>query len=380
MRGPKARWGTIAAVVLTLAVAGHTTTASAATPPSFQDAPATFFAHSAIDWTVANGWTVPRTPTTFGVGLPATRQGVARVLAKLAFGIYGTPVQPHPYEQAVAAGWIAAGAGPTATVTQLELDRGVVNVLHLVPQIVEYSHARTQDGWTPPYPTGFGVEQVVRSLGIRPDIPQGFDSWELWPTSQVRRADLAWEAQAIAGVGQANITWAKQKAALWSEALPAWTPLQRAVLGFALRWSNAPYVYGGTSPDPQELFGLPTAGGFDCSGFVWWVMKLQTYTVGETTWSGNSAIGSLRTTEQMAQALPVANRIAVGHFEPGDVLMWSSPAAGVNSAWQDVYHVGIALGNGWEIASGSQGVQVQQLSTATPTQLAFGWRLLPAGE
>jgi cell wall-associated NlpC family hydrolase len=372
--------GTIAAIALTLAAAGQPAAASAATQPSFQDAPPGFFAHSAIGWTVAAGWTVPRTQTIFGVGLPATRQGVARVLARLAQIAYGTPVQAHPYAQAVAAGWMAAGAGPTAAVTQLELDRGVVNVLRLVPQIVQWSHGRTADGWTPPYPTGFGVEQVVRSLGIRPDIPQGFDSWELWPQSQVRRADLAWEAQAIAQITPAKVAWARQKAALWADALPAWTPLQRAVLGFALRWSNAPYVYGGTSPEPQQLFGLPTAGGFDCSGFVWWVMKLQTYTTGQTTWSGNAQIGSLRTTEQMAEALAVPDRIAAGRFQPGDVLMWSSPSAGVNSSWQDVYHVGIALGNGWEIAAGSQGVQVQLLSTATPSQLAFGWRLLPAGE
>ena len=353
--------------------------AARAATPSFTDAPPGFFAHAAVIWTVENHWTVPRSTTLFGVGLPATRQGVARVLARLAFAQRRVAVSANPYLQAVAAGWMAAGSGPTATVSQLEFDRGVVNVLGLEPQIIAYARARTSDGWLPPYPRGFGVEQVVRSLGIRPDIPQGSDSWERWPSSVVLRADLAWEAAAIARVGPSQIAWAREQAGMWAQGLPAWSPLQRAVLGFALHWSNAPYVWGGTSPLPQTLFGQPTAGGFDCSGFVWWVMKLQTYTVGTTTWSGNAQIGSLRTTQQMAQALTIPERIPVSQLGPGDVLMWSSPSAGVESAWQDVYHVGIDLGNGWEISAGSQGVQVAPLADETPANLAFGWRLLPAG-
>ena len=50
-------------------------------------------------------------------------------------------------------------------------------------------------------------------------------------------------------------------------AMPTWTPLKRAVLGFALRYAGAPYVWGGTSPNPQSRFGANVAGGFDCSGF-----------------------------------------------------------------------------------------------------------------
>ena len=58
----------------------------------------------------------------------------------------------------------------------------------------------------------------------------------------------------------------------------------------ALRYAGMPYIWGGTSPNPQSPLGSPVAGGFDCSGFVWWVMKLHSYTVSSHTWSGNATI------------------------------------------------------------------------------------------
>src|SRR5205814_6211452 len=110
-------------------------------------------------------------------------------------------------------------------------------------------------------------------------------------------------------------------------ALPKYPPLKKAVLGFAFRWAGAPYIWGGTSDQPQSLFGLPAAGGFDCSGFVWWVMKERSYSVDGTTWSGDSKI-QWRSTYDMAAHIPVASRIPYGHLKPGDILFWSSDPRG----------------------------------------------------
>ena len=38
-----------------------------------------------------------------------------------------------------------------------------------------------------------------------------------------------------------------------------------------------PYIWGGTSDGPETEFGVSSRGGYDCSGFVWRVYKLQTY-------------------------------------------------------------------------------------------------------
>ncbi len=161
----------------------------------------------------------------------------------------------------------------------------------------------TSTGWRPPLPVGFGVEQMVRAVGARANVPEGFDQWELWPNDTLLRANLASEAYQLGHLSPWAVAAAQAKTAVVS-AMPTWTPLKRAVLGFALRYAGAPYVWGGTSPNPQVEFGAHVAGGFDCSGFVWWVMKMQTYTAGGLTWSGNAAIGQLRTTYQMAQSVP----------------------------------------------------------------------------
>ena len=38
-----------------------------------------------------------------------------------------------------------------------------------------------------------------------------------------------------------------------------------------------PYIWGGTSDGPETEFGVSSRGGYDCSGFVWRVYKLQPY-------------------------------------------------------------------------------------------------------
>ena len=36
-----------------------------------------------------------------------------------------------------------------------------------------------------------------------------------------------------------------------------------------------PYIWGGTSDGPETEFGVSSRGGYDCSGFVWRVYKLE---------------------------------------------------------------------------------------------------------
>ena len=88
-----------------LASAGGAQASSAPT-----DVPSSFWAHSQVMWAVNGGWMNNRVGTTFSPGYRATRQAASRVLANLAFHQSGTPVSGTPYQQAIAAGWIPAGA------------------------------------------------------------------------------------------------------------------------------------------------------------------------------------------------------------------------------------------------------------------------------
>jgi len=213
------------------------------------------------------------------------------------------------------------------------------------------------------------------------NAPDGSDQWELWPNDDLLRADLAAEAYQLGHLEPWAVSFAESKTDVLT-AIPKWMPLRRKVLGFALRYAGAPYVWGGTSPNPQSPLGSPVSGGFDCSGFVWWVMKLHTYRVPGTTWSGAKAIGTLRTTYQMAQALKTANRIPRSGLHPGDILFWSSAPNGVHTSWKTVYHTGIYLGNGWTINShgSGDGVTIDYMGPGSGwyhDAFAFGWRVMP---
>jgi cell wall-associated NlpC family hydrolase len=357
--------------------------AGAATKQHYNDVPASFWAKTDVAWAVSSGWMQPRTPTTFGVGHTVSRSTAARVLAELNAKVSAghTPVAADPYAQAVAAGWIAAGTGPSQVVTQRQFDRGVVTILGLMPTAKRVSKLHTSTGWHPTLPAGFGVEQMVRAVGARVNAPEGSDQWELMPNDDLLRADLAAEAYQLGHLSSWAVSFARSKTAIVT-AIPKWMPLRRAVLGFALRYAGVPYVWGGTSPRPQSPLGSPVAGGFDCSGFVWWVMKLHTYRVPGTTWSGAGKIGNLRTTYQMAQALKTSRRIPRAGLHPGDILFWSSAPNGVHTSWRTVYHTGIYLGNGWTINShgSGDGVTIDYMGAGAGwyhDAFAFGWRVMP---
>ena len=69
-----------------------------------------------------------------------------------------------------------------------------------------------------------------------------------------------------------------------------------------MHYVGYPYVWGGTSPTAETLFGVHAAGGFDCSGFVWRVYKLTPY-AGER---GLAGVLRGRTTYQMSGEVPQA--------------------------------------------------------------------------
>jgi cell wall-associated NlpC family hydrolase len=343
---------------------------------------ASFWARGRVQWAVSHGWVAKAGPNAFGPATLVHRIGAARVLALAYEQRTGTAVWPDPYQEAVKLGWIRAGAGPTSTIRQHGFDSGIVNMLGLRATAVRYGALHEADGRRVPLPAGFAAEQIVRHLGIRVNAPAGDDTWEWWPNDRMVRAELAIEAYQLAHLPSWAPSWAASQAAVADE-LPTWTPLQRQVLRYAVRFAGAPYVWGGTSDRAQMLFGRPAAGGFDCSGFVWWVLKLHSYRLADgRVWSADIAG---RTTYEMAKALAVRRRIPYARLKAGDVLFWSDKKPhGVSTHWEHIYHTGIYLGNGWAIDShgAGDGVTIDRMSPGSgwfSDYFAFGWRVLPGG-
>ena len=94
------------------------------------------------------------------------------------------------------------------------------------------------------------------------------------------------------------------------------------MLNTAVRFIGFPYVWGGTSEKAESPFGIQAHGGFDCSGFVWRVYKLQAY-------PGGAALASTlkgRTTYQMSGEVGPAKRIGFAKLAPATSSSSALPA------------------------------------------------------
>jgi cell wall-associated NlpC family hydrolase len=132
-------------------------------------------------------------------------------------------------------------------------------------------------------------------------------------------------------------------------------------------------VFAGTSERPQTVLGQAVPGGFDCSGFVWRVYKLASYSVG--TPLADTLKG--RTTYAMSGEVPASERIPFDSLESGDVLFFGT--LGPRSKPAQVYHTGIYLGGGWMIHSSGTGVTLSPIATGYYTK-SFAWARRPLAE
>jgi cell wall-associated NlpC family hydrolase len=261
-----------------------------------------------------------------------------------------------------------AAADPSSPVTVAQLDARLVKALDLSDAAAAFLvHAR-EAGLI--VPARFGTETVARLLGLRTNHPAKDDDLELLPTDPVTRAETAYSVARILRFGG----WERQYVddAVNTFALPELGVWQKRVLDAAVRFVGYPYVWGGTREAEEAPFGVAARGGFDCSGFVWRVYKLQSYPDGAVL---NATIKG-RTTYQMSGEVPRSKRISFTKLGPGDVLFFGS--AGPRSKPSMIGHTGMYLGAGWMVHSSGQGVAVVPL-TGWYRQ-TFAWARRPLAE
>src|SRR5712691_5486322 len=237
-------------------------------------------------------------------------------------------------------------ATPDAHVTIAGLDAALVRALNLSDAAAEFATAARDAGLKPP--SRFGTEVVARLLGLRTNHPAAQDNLELLPNEPATRAEAAYSAAQILLFGGWEAQAVRDAAATFT--LPALTAWQKRILTVATSFIGYPYVWGGESEFPEAPFGHQAHGGFDCSGFVWRVYKLQAY-------PNEGLLADVlrgRTTYLMSGEVPVAKRIPLAKLQPADVLFFG--ARGPKSKPAEVDHTAIYLGNGWLIQSSGYGV------------------------
>jgi hypothetical protein len=264
-----------------------------------------------------------------------------------------------------------AALDPAAPVTIAQLDAQLVRALGLLPTARSFSAALREAGLTPT--RHFGTEVVARLIGLRVNHPAAQDTLELGVDDEATRAEAAYSAAHILGFTGGEVQLATQLASSFQ--LPALSELQRDVLQTAVSLVGYPYVWGGTSEQPQDPFGTgkQVPGGFDCSGFVWRVYKLAVY-------PGAASLPATlkgRTTYAMSGEVPRAKRIPLAGLQPGDLVFFG--AHGPKSKPAEIDHMGVFLGGGWFVHASEQGVSLSSL-TADWYAGRFAWARRPLAE
>jgi cell wall-associated NlpC family hydrolase len=311
---------------------------------------------------------------------PAGSWALPQIRTLVGAGVMGTDVATfHPNDPLtrVALEQLVAGlmrttptlaANPTAQVTMATLDSRLVRALGLSETAKLFQLSAKTAGLAPP--SRFGTETVARLLGLRTNHPASQDDLELLPGETATRAEAAFSGAQVLRFSGSETQSVTDAAPTFT--LPSLTPWQQRILKTAVRFIGYPYVWGGESERKESPFGIQAHGGFDCSGFVWRVYKLQQY-------PGESTLASMlrgRTTYAMSGEVPAAKRISFAKLQPADVVFFG--ARGSSSKPSQVDHTGIYLGNGWFIHSSGSGVAVTRLDGWYRTR--FAWARRPLAE
>jgi cell wall-associated NlpC family hydrolase len=113
-------------------------------------------------------------------------------------------------------------------------------------------------------------------------------------------------------------------------------------------------------------------GGFDCSGLVWRVYKMEPFANAPAL----AATLQGRTTYVMSGEVGPAKRVVLDEIQPGDVLFFGDQ--GPRSKPAQIGHTGIAVGGGWMVHSSSRGTTLVPLAGWYADR--FAWARRPLAE
>ncbi|HWG57007.1 MAG TPA: C40 family peptidase [Gaiellaceae bacterium] len=321
-----------AAAAAALALAAAPALAAPA-PPASPAAPKKSWAHAQIQAVVAAGLLADDVAS-FEPDAPLTQRALADALAALA--LRRDDAAPSRYR----------AAAPERAVTIRELDAALVGFLDLGGAARAVTTQLRAADLAPR--AGTGTEVVARLLGLRYNHPAAQDALELGLNDPATRAEAAYSLAQVLKLSPWHVEWVRARTVEFQ--LPELTELQRQVLRRAVSFVGFPYVWGGTSERPQLLFGKAVPAGFDCSGFVWRVFKLEPF-------AGASALATVlrgRTTFELSAEVAPAKRIRKPEsLQPGDLIFQGD--AGPKSKPTQVGHAGIYLGGGWFVHSSRYG-------------------------
>ncbi len=231
------------------------------------------------------------------------------------------------------------------------------------------SRWRPNTDWHTGAPSCLPFIVASRQLQLRINHPAADDAHEVTPSQAIDRAEVAYMIyrgyEAGGEYGLSGLSGFRRVT------FPPLSARQKQVASYALKYVGYPYVWGGEYPTRNSPYGYQASGGFDCSGFVFYVMKMHfRYPI---------TVNERGAADMAARAKP---RITRANLKGGDLIFFGPK--GPRSTVASIYHAGLYLGNGWFIHStgSSDGVTLASLNTSTYWKNAFAWgrRLLTRAE
>jgi hypothetical protein len=347
---------------------------------------ADYWARTAIEWVTQQGPAGDRVLddylTLFRPDRLINRRQLAKALVVatghqddvIAEPVYLADVPPSdPYYRyiqiALKLGLMARSAdlfNPLNTVTAANSERAVVRMVRLRFPNADWTLLaslrpavwRPNPEWVTKAPPRFPWVIASRHLLLRFNhpYPDG-EVRERSPGEAMSRAELAYMIWKALNVTSWRVDGLKDYAAI---SFPLLSPRQKQIANFAFRYVGHPYVYGGEWPTADSPYGYQAHGGFDCSGFVWWVLKVR---FGYPIYERGAA--------DMARV--ASPRITRTGLKSGDIMFFGPD--GPTSSVSSIYHAGIYLGRGWFIHStgSSAGVTLISLNTSVYWRDHFAW-------
>lgn len=261
------------------------------------------------------------------------------------------------------------------TVTAGEVSAALVRRLGRGSIATTLNQVTSPDGWDPEVSSRFGSEVVARELGLRRDRPTDEEALEASAGDAMRQADIVW------AVWRAKTAPSFYGAdALSDFALRNYSETRRKVVKYALSLVGSPYVWGGEWPTQTQSgypYGAQAHGGFDCSGFIWYVLQQKTssYAPVDRPYAGWSI--PQRSSYDMAAIRP-RKRVSFRDLKPADIVFFAP--GGRDAKASSVYHAGLYLGKGWMIHSsgGRAGISLAEIGPGSwwNDQLAWGRRIV----
>ena len=304
-------------------------------------------------------WAAPEIRMVVGAGLMAPTVAEFRAAEPLTWAEFGTVLAAFGAPD-------VSVSEPDRLVTLRELDAQLVSLAGLRPSARRIRLAAAEAGLEPR--AWLGTETLARMLGLRINHLRNEEELELQLSEPATRAEAAYSVARMLTIQDWDLEAVRQAAD--SFIFPELTDWQRAVLARSLRFVGSPYVWAGTSEKLQRLFGKLLPGGFDCSGFVWRVYKLEPF-------AGAPSLSETlkgRTTYAMSGEVARSARVDRAGLQPGDVAFFG--LGGPSSKPAEVGHMGIYVGNGWFVHSSRRGVALEPMTGAWETNFAWGRRPL----